>query len=231
MSAIKKDDHDNTSIKSDIMNPCSICWENMKKPFLTNCKHKFHKKCLKQWLETNKTCPLCRTTIEIKKKKRNRITPENVVINMPQDNNQRLERPFFKRLLENKCFICFIVFGFLFSSIYNLIIIYMTGDYIDAYYNIKNVYDPIGFLLIYIFIFLLFSTSLRSDDTKHRNVAGATFCCEIIIIILYIHYYKKIIPFYSILSLNLKTNFIVSFGLHTFFNIINLITIFINNIA
>jgi len=47
---------------------CSICLENnfensdpLRK---LNCGHIFHKTCIKDWIELNKTCPLCRKTVE-----------------------------------------------------------------------------------------------------------------------------------------------------------------------
>ena len=45
---------------------CSICLENIynnEKIYNTICKHKFHKNCIKVWLETYNTCPNCRTFI------------------------------------------------------------------------------------------------------------------------------------------------------------------------
>lgn len=44
---------------------CSICLSLINKPACeTECGHKFHITCLKQWLENNHNCPLCRTEIE-----------------------------------------------------------------------------------------------------------------------------------------------------------------------
>ena len=43
---------------------CSICMEAMndssKVRTLPNCNHKFHTKCINQWLRFNSGCPLCR---------------------------------------------------------------------------------------------------------------------------------------------------------------------------
>lgn len=53
---------------SDKNEDCSICQEIMKSYVKTECKHKFHKKCLSKWLfETQHcktTCPMCRTEIK-----------------------------------------------------------------------------------------------------------------------------------------------------------------------
>ncbi len=41
---------------------CSICLcdlENTKNIFLSDCRHIYHFKCIKQWLEINNNCPLC----------------------------------------------------------------------------------------------------------------------------------------------------------------------------
>jgi hypothetical protein len=39
---------------------CSICWEDMNTANQLVCGHIFHRTCLKSWLETSNTCPLCR---------------------------------------------------------------------------------------------------------------------------------------------------------------------------
>jgi hypothetical protein len=44
---------------------CSICMENYKPGTRIKrlpCKHEFHPECITQWLETNNSCPICRTT-------------------------------------------------------------------------------------------------------------------------------------------------------------------------
>jgi hypothetical protein len=45
---------------------CSICLNHFTKrgSILNNCKHIFHKPCLKEWLNYNKSCPLCRRVID-----------------------------------------------------------------------------------------------------------------------------------------------------------------------
>ncbi|XP_025417843.1 uncharacterized RING finger protein T02C1.1-like isoform X2 [Sipha flava] len=42
---------------------CSICLDTFKKPSVLECKHVFCYKCLKDWLSTKRTCPMCRKFI------------------------------------------------------------------------------------------------------------------------------------------------------------------------
>ena len=43
---------------------CSICMDNGNNKYLKlKCNHIFHLKCIKQWIEQNNSCPLCRNTI------------------------------------------------------------------------------------------------------------------------------------------------------------------------
>ena len=47
---------------------CSICIESYmprEKTITLPCNHKFHSNCIKDWLETELTCPMCRKSIEI----------------------------------------------------------------------------------------------------------------------------------------------------------------------
>jgi hypothetical protein len=40
---------------------CSICYEEMNNDIVfTKCKHKFHKKCISEWICYKNTCPKCR---------------------------------------------------------------------------------------------------------------------------------------------------------------------------
>ena len=50
---------DDTSQPTD----CSICYSNINNPCILNCKHVFHKFCIKKWYDKNSTCPLCRQPI------------------------------------------------------------------------------------------------------------------------------------------------------------------------
>lgn len=42
---------------------CDICYEPMETPTRTTCRHYYCLECLTTWLETNNTCPSCRTTL------------------------------------------------------------------------------------------------------------------------------------------------------------------------
>ncbi|EPS62085.1 hypothetical protein M569_12708, partial [Genlisea aurea] len=46
---------------------CSVCLSNLEDGefvrILPNCKHIFHVDCVDRWLESNSTCPVCRTPV------------------------------------------------------------------------------------------------------------------------------------------------------------------------
>ena len=54
---------------TDIENPisydtCSICLSENKNPIITDCSHKYCKKCFEEWLDTGTNkCPMCRKNI------------------------------------------------------------------------------------------------------------------------------------------------------------------------
>ena len=53
-------------VKND--DQCSICMSKTNKPKCkTKCGHCFHIVCLKEWLKSNVTCPMCRTVINNEK--------------------------------------------------------------------------------------------------------------------------------------------------------------------
>ena len=62
---------ENTRLEEDIEDTCTICLSKCKKGkrivILPECKHVFHRKCLKKWVcKKSAECPNCR--VEIKKK-------------------------------------------------------------------------------------------------------------------------------------------------------------------
>lgn len=44
---------------------CPICLEQIENVYETECKHKFHESCIKEWKRKNSegTCPICRSSI------------------------------------------------------------------------------------------------------------------------------------------------------------------------
>ncbi|CAF1396543.1 unnamed protein product, partial [Rotaria sordida] len=42
---------------------CSICWEKFEKARCLPCGHLFHENCLRNWLEHDTTCPICRLSL------------------------------------------------------------------------------------------------------------------------------------------------------------------------
>ena len=54
---------DNLPTSTDISEPCPICYDDIKTEkdsSILICKHIFHKKCIKNWLSQNTSCPICR---------------------------------------------------------------------------------------------------------------------------------------------------------------------------
>ncbi|KAF9666780.1 hypothetical protein SADUNF_Sadunf16G0264200 [Salix dunnii] len=52
---------------ADFSSGCVICLDDFQKGedccVLSSCKHVFHSGCLKQWLDKNQSCPLCRNSV------------------------------------------------------------------------------------------------------------------------------------------------------------------------
>ena len=48
---------------------CVLCQEYIKDEFIIHlkCKHKYHIKCLRDWIKSNTLCPLCNKKINIVK--------------------------------------------------------------------------------------------------------------------------------------------------------------------
>ena len=43
------------------MAECPICLEFVKNIHITKCNHNFCGPCIKRWMETNESCPMCHT--------------------------------------------------------------------------------------------------------------------------------------------------------------------------
>ena len=57
--------------KDDMNDTCSICMAQYKdgeEVYETSCLHKFHCLCVQRWFGVEKTCPECRTAVQIQKK-------------------------------------------------------------------------------------------------------------------------------------------------------------------
>jgi hypothetical protein len=57
-------------VAEDELNTCSICLEQIKKrqkfralPCSNTVNHRFHTKCIDQWLKNNNSCPECRAKV------------------------------------------------------------------------------------------------------------------------------------------------------------------------
>lgn len=62
-------DHDGSAATSNDRSECVICMEPYEAGgdrchVLPSCGHMFHRRCLRAWLRTSSTCPLCRASTE-----------------------------------------------------------------------------------------------------------------------------------------------------------------------
>jgi hypothetical protein len=211
---------DNISTTSE--NICSICWSSMNIINNTNtkCNHSFHTICIDKWLENNNTCPICRTII----KKTKSINTNTVVpINVPPPIIQIRQQPRNNTsIIQNKIFLVTFMISYFFVNIYNIIMLYLSNNYINSYYDRKVMDDEAKFLIIQtILIVLIPGTIIKKHLTN--CIYLMMLILYIILIACYIVYYKNMASKFNVLSLPLKINFIISFGLHTLFCIINII--------
>ncbi|XP_055546437.1 uncharacterized protein LOC129730872 isoform X2 [Wyeomyia smithii] len=54
----------NQRVKEDL--DCPICWELLldSNSRQLRCKHKFHSDCIRQWVDQNNSCPMCRKPVQ-----------------------------------------------------------------------------------------------------------------------------------------------------------------------
>jgi len=52
-----------TDVIPTIGQDCSICCDELIKPVCLVCTHTFCRKCINKWINTHKTCPLCRVSL------------------------------------------------------------------------------------------------------------------------------------------------------------------------
>ena len=67
---IHQKEQEKQQIEEEQIEECSICLEKLEKNnsvVILECGHKFHDKCIKNWMKIKKTCPICRKKIKIKK--------------------------------------------------------------------------------------------------------------------------------------------------------------------
>ena len=102
---------------------CSICHEDInfsdEEISVLRCGHLFHKRCLQQWLDTNSTCPQCRSKVN-KKNYIKKLFPSvnedadldykgssdetKTILKIYEDSTKNLKEMFMKRIvnLENQ---------------------------------------------------------------------------------------------------------------------------------
>jgi hypothetical protein len=210
------------NISTTSKNICSICWSSMNINNNTNtkCNHLFHKICIDKWLENNTTCPICRTIIKKSKSiNTNIVVPINVpppIIQIIQNSRNNTS------IIQNKIFLVIFMISYFFVNIYNLIMLFLSNNYINSYYDRKVMDDEAKFLIIQIILIALIPGTIIK-----KNLTNCIYLIMLILYIIliacYIVYYKNMASKFNLLSLPLKINFIISFGLHTLFCIINVI--------
>jgi hypothetical protein len=197
----------------------------MKKSYKTKCNHLFHKICIDKWLENNTTCPLCRTVI--KKIKANSIQPNTQAtqnIQREQNNNTRniqiAQREQNNRVefINNKKYSCTLLLLYVIFTLYNLIILYISNNYIE------NTSGSLVIILL-ITIFLICFNMYGVIKDMHTN------CMFLIILILhtislvlFINNNKNLIFNFDMFPAKYRINIIISFVLYILVTIMILLT-------
>ena len=163
---------------------CSICLEKINKCerniTLTECNHTFHKKCLKQWLNKNNTCPNCRIPLSLPKKCDNLNQKCNTFIDFNNRSynyccnniknfvscNHLFSVIYFIILLISSIFILFALIVFL-PLICGIIIILLINIFVDI--NIKNTNLYIIYLIGFTYI-LITSSSCYCYCYKYTHI-------------------------------------------------------------
>jgi len=57
--------NDKQNIKNLKCMVCILDFENKETLLRLSCKHEFHKNCIKNWLSKGKSCPICKSRVEI----------------------------------------------------------------------------------------------------------------------------------------------------------------------
>ena len=118
---------------------CSICFDtaneqntNENETVTLECKHKFHKTCLKTHVEiNNKICPMCRKDIENEIKEEEKIENE-WIINPLTKRRVKIGSRTYKYLKENN------ENYYEYNKIYDNVIKIISDKYLDILENLKN---------------------------------------------------------------------------------------------
>jgi len=122
---------------------CSVCLEEITNDlFITDCKHKFHKKCINQWYDHSSECPNCRgniykilSTHEFVMKLDDKIKNAWSKINFIQD---EIEKDSLKKEIETEFRL--IIHNFMRYYLTN------TSDSLEIAINtLYNIIDELGF--------------------------------------------------------------------------------------
>lgn len=130
-------------------NYCSICLSKIyKQKIKLNCNHFYHKECLKEWLNYNNTCPICR--IEIDNEIINIINNNNNIINNNIiNNNINCDRFYCNKIKDCKEYLNFLNIK---QNEYNFINSYNC----NSKYNIINLINNIIFFILFWILIILF---------------------------------------------------------------------------
>jgi hypothetical protein len=114
-----------------LQDDCTICYSDIKDPILIPCcQNIFCGKCIMKWLDTNKTCPMCRSNINIKELvyiKKDSLSNDDSDVKEEQKEDKNIENKLSKQdkvleivsngLTENKKFLIFSMYDESFSII------------------------------------------------------------------------------------------------------------------
>ena len=69
---------------------CIICYDNKDNEWLTlECRHEYHKKCIRQWMRIRMTCPICVQNIQPHHYEDEQPVVEHVIAYESEENDDR----------------------------------------------------------------------------------------------------------------------------------------------